>query len=517
MGYTALEAMHQKNKRDYGIDAPYPPPDLRENKTMRQWERQCITFVRDTCEDLRITEEAGEFHGTSLAFGQISHAMQMDVDRLCLENAIHRFMNAGTAEDAFDVYFCYLEMFVRPYGKTKNMVEAAFEANAGSPLMQHGEHDVHSVNVFLLGMALYQSNPVFRNIYLNFYKLENDTSAAHHFIRAWGWTALFHDTGSPAARPVEPTKRHFGNAAPDAPARPVPLAPNLHPLAYLLMLCDALQCSASCGQTSTRELYPMGCDFEFTETGIVANYQYDVCFAPKKDVLHGAYEAMEGAHSAFLRNIEGIVQLNGAGELGLQVNRTFTRNSRRTNTTQSQSNFRQLYPFAVALNDRYLGAEGLEGLGENGRAVMEQHFESLSLEYKLSNILQAKAFANYLDDIGCFYTDRPVNHEPLTAFSEQHMAIIGPQEHTRWVNEKRSMGWRYDTAYLDPKKVAPGVTDPGRIQTQIKIARERTRTHAMLIPNFAELSASERDKDTAPMNLMLRLMEEFGGLRIYRA
>ena len=50
--------------------------------------------------------------------------------------------------------------------------------------------------------------------------------------------------------------------------------------------------------------------------------------------------------------------------------------------------------------------------------VKQRHnseFEELSLEYQISNINQAKNFALYLDALGCFYTDRPVDYEMVTS------------------------------------------------------------------------------------------------------
>ena len=37
-----------------------------------------------------------------------------------------------------------------------------------------------------------------------------------------------------------------------------------------------------------------------------------------------------------------------------------------------------------------------------------------------------------------------------------------------------------------------------------------------MVEEYGELDATEQAKDTEPMNYMLRLIEEFDGLRIYR-
>jgi len=46
--------------------------------------------------------------------------------------------------------------------------------------------------------------------------------------------------------------------------------------------------------------------------------------------------------------------------------------------------------------------------------------------------------------------------------------------------------------------------------------RELTRTHALMIEDYDELDEAEQNKDTAPMDCMLKLIEKYDGLRIYR-
>ena len=45
--------------------------------------------------------------------------------------------------------------------------------------------------------------------------------------------------------------------------------------------------------------------------------------------------------------------------------------------------------------------------------------------------------------------------------------------------------------------------------------RELTRIHNMMIDDYTALSEKEQAKDTEPMNFMLRLIEQYDGLRIY--
>ena len=643
MSYTAWYAMRERNLSAHGINAPQQPPDYRDKRGTGQLEKACLDFIRDECEELRFDDAhraMDDAEGRSARAGQIPLHMERDTDRLCLENALHRFLQSGTAQDAFDVYFCYLEMFVGSYAYSNKMIEllAEFESNASALLMKHRDHYSHSVYVFVLGMAIYRSSPAFRAAYREFYDLSEKRSAAHHFLQYWGLASLFHDIGYPFELPFEQIKSYFkgttglvpfisyqgipGYVALDkdqsaifaglleqplstdtinealsirvaqllgetygksaetlrsdvldkkAPCpdqfsnfmdhayfsavllmrkfmevkgaeritltdldaftaillhnsmfkfslrvgahKEQPLEMDKHPLAYMLMLCDELQCwdRTAYGQNSRQELHPMWCEFEFDGDQIRALYQFDPQLEWKKAGAKGTYSKMQvegpqmpGTKPKFVTDIEEIVALNRFGTVQLEISSCFAKNQRASRTYLSDSSFLHLYNFAVALNGRYkYGTLNYSSLaGENIHKDLEKDFDELSLEYKLSNILQAKAFAQYLDAINCFYTDRPVAYEKLEKFTEVHMDLIGPMEHDRWMAEKRSMGWAYGTAYL-------AKPEPGRI-------RELTRTHSLLLDDYKDLSKEEQDKDTEPMNCMLRLIEEYDGLRIYR-
>lgn len=146
----------------------------------------------------------------------------------------------------------------------------------------------------------------------------------------------------------------------------------------------------------------------------------------------------------------------------------------------------------------------------NTFAISIASFKSLSLEYKLSNINQAKAFAKYMNKIGCFYTDKDVDFEQVERFSDEELIIIGRSEHQRWLQEHYDMGWTYG----NPEKSK----------------RDLERKHWDMIPDFSgfevsdedaeenykRLNKAEQDKDTDPMECMLAMLKIFDGLRIYR-
>ena len=176
----------------------------------------------------------------------------------------------------------------------------------------------------------------------------------------------------------------------------------------------------------------------------------------------------------------------------------------------SDSNYLNLYDFALALNGRYAGMKTEEEM----KRVFE---ENLSLEYKLSNIAQAKGFAAQLESIGCFYTDRPVDYKPVTDFKalikepghEDDLTKIATAEHERWCAEKRSMGWDFGTAHVG------AITHENGKKKNDSVMRECTRLHHDLM-DYTELEAKEKFKDSDPMEQMVELIREYDGLTIYR-
>ena len=200
MSYSAIANMSRVNRARFGVQAGPLQPILHSTGKKNDLKSAALRFLHDRCEGLCFDPEAdremetGKYTGTGLRKGQVPYNMQMDVNRLCLERELEKFIDSGVAEDAYTIYYCYLEIFFGHYGKSKKMVEllSEYESNGSSLLMKHRDHYSHSVYVFALGLAIYETNKVFREKFKVSYgfdpsekNMEEDHAAACCFLEYW--------------------------------------------------------------------------------------------------------------------------------------------------------------------------------------------------------------------------------------------------------------------------------------------------------------------------------------------
>ena len=292
---------------------------------------------------------------------------------------------------------------------------------------------------------------------------------------------------------------------------------DMHPMAWLLLLCDELQCwdRTAYGRNSRKELHPMAVEFDFSENRIFARYLYDEKEQDKMKLK--AYSEMANEEKSFVRNIEQIVDTAAAPITVVCDTAPVNRGIKQIYL--SDSSFLHIHDFAVALNARFSPSEDEDDVD---RSNMEKDFSALSLEYKLSNINQVKSFSRCLNEIHCFYTDRQVDFDMLEAFTPQQIERIAPLEYERWLREHQAMGWRNGDLY--ERVPVPQGAGEKSYRTAL---REQTRCHKLvidgeltkeqIISHYEEhLPEYEKQMNYQPFNNMLKLMRKFDGVRIYQ-
>ena len=330
----------------------------------------------------------------------------------------------------------------------------------------------------------------------------------------------------------------YSIAAGDGEPKPR-LSMDMHPLAWLLLLCDELQCwdRTAYGRNSRKELHPMAVEFNFSENRICARYMYDEKEQDKIDKYLWAYvtwkqngkcgvrpklktySEMANEEKSFVKSIEQLVDTTCVPVTVVCDTAPVDRGNKQIYL--SHSSFLHIHDFAVALNSRRALEED-EDENDVERSIMEKDFSALSLEYKLSHINHVKAFSRYLNEIHCFYTDRQVDFDMLEAFTQEQIRRIAPLEYERWLREHQSMGWRMGDLYerVPVPRGADEMSYRAALREQMrchKLVMDGELTKEQIISHYqGHLSVYETQKDRLSFNNMLKLMRKFDGVRIYQ-
>ena len=661
--YTSFEKVRRLITK---CDAPFEPmpnqgetPDDLKSTALRFLHEHCVGLRFDTEKDAEYS--SGNYTGKSRAQTCIPYNMERDIDRLCLERSLGDFLDSGTREDAYTVYYCFLDMYLGGYAQSKQMIEllSEYELNGSSLLMKHRDHYVHSVYVFALGLAIYQSNENYRNTFNDFYVPdgegeERERKAAHYFLEYWGLCSLFHDIGYPFELAFELvmsyyecdsqgvasssgkkrgdelypaycgaekftrmdfdirkrikalysvdfrsldellahdivtklgtdcplSKRKLTQIIRQKPSSPrkngffmdhayfsagllfhrlsdsigasglqqghidalsaillhnslfqhqirkksgKALTKDRHPLAFLLMLCDELQCwdRTAYGRSSRQVQYPIDADLDFSSGQIKVTYLFSADVGervlsykllsmsePSESIQHDhslkAYRELQNEGNAFLNKIKANLDCS---ELKFRIAVNFLqRGEVESYSFLSSSSFLHLYDLAVTLHT----------LNHNDFKIedREKHYCQQSLEYQLSGINRAKAFARYLDKIDCFYTDRLICNQEVRYLTEEELEIIAPLEHGRWMEEHRKMGWH-------PYTKGTALDLPTRELLRchplmLRNSEEKTLSEDEIKAHYDMLPLIEKRKDKLPFPNLKMLLKEQDGVRIYR-
>ncbi|MBQ6219652.1 MAG: hypothetical protein IJJ47_07975 [Methanosphaera sp.] len=142
-----------------------------------------------------------------------------------LKAGIDVFLKNENPYNAFEIYQTFLTIYqITPEDKSESsksdtktltnepntildlvQIMKKYEENTGDLIDKQRDHFVHSVNVFLLGLAIYSQNKTYRDTFKNYvlespykkyYRIDGKFSN-EEFLYRWGIAALFHDIGYP--------------------------------------------------------------------------------------------------------------------------------------------------------------------------------------------------------------------------------------------------------------------------------------------------------------------------------
>lgn len=119
-----------------------------------------------------------------------------------------KFLDFESKETALDVYLSFFDAYRIAIGDSQNAfadlldMMRSYEEKAATLTPRQRDHYVHSVNVFLLGLAVFSQNASYRTAFAicvldkEAYPFSYDTQNEEFFYR-WGIASLFHDAGYP--------------------------------------------------------------------------------------------------------------------------------------------------------------------------------------------------------------------------------------------------------------------------------------------------------------------------------
>jgi len=125
-----------------------------------------------------------------------------------IHQSVCKFFDFESKETAMDVYLSFFDAYRITMGESQNAfadlldMMRSYEEKASTLTARQRDHYVHSVNVFLLGLAVFSQNAAYRRAFntsvmdKKSYPFSYDTRNEEFFYR-WGIASLFHDAGYP--------------------------------------------------------------------------------------------------------------------------------------------------------------------------------------------------------------------------------------------------------------------------------------------------------------------------------
>ena len=135
-------------------------------------------------------------------------------------DAVTKFLRSKTEysahkvyESFFDAYWVGIQNNDNPFLKLIQIMKS-FEESAGKLIENQRDHYIHTVFVFLLGLAIYSKNNRFRKIFKEYALDKNDYPDSYstnneEFFYRWGISSLFHDVAYPLEITLNQVNRYI--------------------------------------------------------------------------------------------------------------------------------------------------------------------------------------------------------------------------------------------------------------------------------------------------------------------
>lgn len=292
-----------------------------------------------------------------------------------------------------------------------------------------------------------------------------------------------------------------------------PIALDEHPLAYILVLCDELQCwdRLAYGKVSKRDPIAWDVTFKISDNAVSCKYVFDSATIKdenNKTRINKSYGKMQsGEFVGFVKSKEECENDKSGvfivSSLDLEADAEEKKKEKRVKLYASDDNFINLCDFAKAIHAGY-NERCRKFSGER----ISEDFGKLPLEFKVSNIEQAKSYAYKLELINCFYSSKSLDYPVIDDFKTSVFGEYGAdnfgflcrEEHLRWVKEKIALGWKYGKEGVDYHNIEE---------------RNRLKLHKCLVP-YELLSKEDRAKDELMIENIIPMLKKLGNnIRVY--
>lgn len=255
----------------------------------------------------------------------------------------------------------------------------------------------------------------------------------------------------------------YRNVFKKEPFNLAPLTADMHPLGYLLILCDELQDwnRVSYGKLDKNKIMPDNSHIYISNSKMRINYRttsarISQSFSENKMTLLNSLIDIKGI---FIGGLDIICTCDMSGDAFLDeiINDE--------SSLIPRPIVDNILKMAKQIHKKY----NAERLKEKPNTPLEYpSWDDLPQDLKYSNLRQARDIPEKLDKIGYYIGPKDVKLTPIKSLTKNEVNFLAKLEHEKWVEERVSNGWIYGEKKDVINKISPYIANWGDILTEIK-------------------------------------------------